>query len=222
MSKTIIAVLFSAMLLLANEWMSCGTWGAIGVLQTDILPLRGEKCRLKLNVRGDQAFQAILYSAANKRIKGLAKLSEGLNHGKSTANAVLPQSLEHGYIRFIGEKYQWEAELEQYMAEVDRWETLQEFNKKQEFLPLGSWCGEGGEEKEIRITIPSGHWKITAKSVLAGKLFVELTTPEGDCLYRDTLFSANTTRTSWGHEKGDFILKIRAGAAPWVVTIEMN
>ena len=30
------------------------------------------------------------------------------------------------------------------------------------------------------------------------------------------------TRTSWVHQKGDFILKISAGATPWVVSIEMN
>ncbi len=222
MSRTFWVVLLSSALLFANEWMSCGDWAACGVLQTDILPMRGEKCRLKLNVRGNQGFEAILFSAENKRVRGLAKLSEGLTHGKSTANSILPQKLKNGFIRFVGGTALWEAQLEQYLADVDRWETMQEFNKKQEYLPLGSWCGDGGEQKEIHITIPSGHWKITAKSFLAGKLSVELTSSEGVCLYRDTLFSANMTRTSWGHQKGDFILKISAGATPWIVTIEMN
>jgi hypothetical protein len=221
MRKALLAALLTSFLLLANEWMPCGQWNACGILQTDILSLRGEKCRFKLNVRGDKAFQAILYSAENRRVQTLARLSDGFPHGKSTVSAQLPPRIKRGFLRFEGAKFSWDAVFEQYLADVDRWELLQEAKKTEEYLPFGNWCGEEPTEKEVRISIPSTHWKITAKTAEGGRLRVELTTPDGVCLYRDNLFSQNTERVSWGHQKGDFILKISA-EGPWSVAIEMN
>lgn len=204
----------------AHIWHISKTISGCGTLQTDLIPIKGEKWKINYKSNGRIPFVVDMFDAKGVKIASLVK-SNNKQPSQDSRTGTITSAMTNVFLRIQGSDNGWSMTFSLLVDDVDNWELSKNKKQIQQLAKYGMWTGEAGEIIKIPINLPSNHWKIKFVSFEQGRLKASVSDADGNSLINTYLFSPGESE-AWIHQAGNFIIEAEAMATPWSIEIDFN
>ena len=220
--KSLLFTLFAATLMLQArgvKWIETSKWSGAGVLETRSFEFHGDEWRLFFT--GKLKEKALLELVDLESGKPLAYVSDtprekGTITMKDDTKGLLGRKV---YFRFNGPIAGWQASLQEFVGQIEAFD-LSRPKKEPKLKKYGIWCGDGGENLTIPVTLPAKEWKITIKAEAPGIVTLKCVNDE-DYTLADTILETPKETSTWIHTNAKVTITVNAAEkTPWTLTIE--
>ena len=206
----------------ANRWETTLVLKGYGTTQTKLVPILGEKWRIK--------YQAASRTAV--KIDMLTPDGQILAHVFNYKSIPAPISgswsttpgMEQVALHIDGDVNGWSVTLEQYVDEIGGWKLFKWKRDEASLLQKNlarhaMMTGEASEEKTLKLTVSAQRWRLTATTHQNGKLKYEVLNADGSRLVADHRLTPGQSE-AWLYGAGEYTIKVSSVGTAWDLAVD--
>lgn len=208
----------------AHRWEKVLEFSGHGTTQTKLIPMLGEKIRVRYQARIRAAATIDLLAPDGQLISHLFRY-QNLQTPYTETRPITP-GVEQAALRVEGDINGWTVTVEQYIDEIAGWNLFKwrrdEAARAQKRLTRHAmWVGEASEEMSQNVTIPAQRWRITAKTHQAGRFKYEVLNANRAVIISNYRLTEGESE-SWVYGQGEFIINCSSIGTQWDLTIDVD
>ena len=208
----------------ANRWEKVLEFSGYGTTQTKLIPMIGEKFRIRYQSRIRAAVSIDLLAPDGQIISHLCRY-QNLQTPYTETRPITP-GMEKAAFRVEGDINGWTVTVEQYIDEIAGWNLFKwrrddTAMTQKKLVRFGMWIGDASEEMTQKIRIQANRWRITAKSHQTGRLKYEVLNSDNAKIISNHRLTEGESE-SWIYGPGEYVINCSSIGTSWDIIIDVD